>query len=274
MRAARPFSEWAERLDAACARSATLRTAHALAETPSTQDAPETRAAGPGTVVAAWRQTAGRGRFGRVWSDIATAGVAATFVVADQPSERLAIAGAVAAAEAAEAFLGTRAGIKWPNDVVVGGRKLAGVLIERGGGRALVGIGLNVAHRAFPPELEERATSLALLGAEPDRIEVLVALVAALDRALVATDGALVEAFLSRDALRGTRALFATPEGPVEGEVRAVDPMRGLVVRTESGERFLAARTTSVAEWARRTDAGPAAARLQEASVRPPMSGA
>jgi hypothetical protein len=53
-----------------------------------------------------------------------------------------------------------------------------------------------------------------------------------------------------RDALRGTRALFATPQGPVEGEVRSVDPMRGLVVRTASGEHFLPAQSTSVAEWA------------------------
>jgi hypothetical protein len=54
---------------------------------------------------------------------------------------------------------------------------------------------------------------------------------------------------LARDALRGHRALFATPDGPVEGEVRSIDPMRGLIVRTESGERFLPAVSTSVAEW-------------------------
>ncbi len=267
MSAARPFAEWSPALAEACAASATFRVAHALAETPSTQDAPETRAARPGTVVAAWRQTDGRGRFGRKWSDLATAGVAATFVVDDQPSERLAIAGAVAAAEAAEACLGRRVGLKWPNDVVFEGRKLAGVLIERGAGRALVGIGLNVAHRSFPPELEDRATSLALLGAEVDRLEVLRALVASLDRALVASDGRLVEAFLARDALGGTRALFATPEGPVEGEVRSIDPMRGLLVRTETGERFLPASSTSVAEWARVSRTSP-----QAGAAHPPMS--
>lgn len=246
---AAPFARWQPRLDAACAQAALLHRAIVLEETPSTQDAPETRSARPGTVVTAWRQTAGRGRFGRQWSDTATAGIAVTFVVDAQPAERLALAAAIAAAEAAESALGSRVGIKWPNDVVVGSRKLAGVLIETSSGRALVGIGLNVAQGAFEGELADRATSLAILGAAADRLDVLCALVSALDRALSAGDAALVEQFHARDALRGTRALFATPAGPVEGEVRSVDPMRGLVVRTESGEHFLPAQSTSVAEW-------------------------
>ena len=60
---------------------------------------------------------------------------------------------------------------------------------------------------------------------------------------------ATLSPFRRSGALRGTRALFATPEGPVEGEVVSIEPMRGLVVRTDSGERFLPALTTSVAEW-------------------------
>lgn len=248
-----PFAAWASRLGAACEATDLFRVVHALSETDSTQDAAETRAAHPGTVVTAWRQTAGRGRFGRQWADTASAGVAVTFVVDVQAAERLALAGAVAAAEAVESALGRPVGIKWPNDAVVDGRKLAGVLIEvigeRAAPRALVGIGINVAHERFEGELESRATSLAMLGARADRVDILCALIAALDRALVAPDARLVEAFLARDALRGTRALFSTPEGPVEGEVRSIDPMRGLVVRTGLGEQFLPAHSTSVAEW-------------------------
>lgn len=249
---AAPFSAWQPRLDACCASLQFIRSAVAIEQTASTQDAPEARAARPGTLVTAWRQTAGRGRFGRHWADTATEGVAASFVVESQPSERLALIGAVAAAEACEAALGARVGLKWPNDTVVGGRKLAGVLIERRGALAVVGIGINVAQRAFEGELESRATSLAMLGRAADRLDVIVELATALDRALAASDGGLIESFLSRDALRGTRVLFATPEGPVEGEVRSIDPMRGIVVRTEGGERFLPASSTSVAEWAGR----------------------
>lgn len=249
MSAAVPLAEWQPRLAQACTATALFRIVHVLAETPSTQDAPETRGADAGTVVAAWRQTAGRGRFGRQWVEESTAGVAVTFVIDAQRIERLALASAVAAAEACEVALGARVGIKWPNDIVVGGRKLAGVLVETRGDRAFVGIGINVQHARFNGELESRATSLAMLGAAVDRLTVLESLIAALDRAIPAPDAALVDAFLARDALRGTRTLFATPEGPVEGEVRSVDPMRGLVVRTESGERFLPAHSTSVAEW-------------------------
>lgn len=246
------FAEWPARLAATCDGCSVLRAAVALPETSSTQDAPETRDAAPGTLVTTWRQTAGRGRFGRHWEDTATAGVAATFVVDAQPAERLALAGAVASALACESALGRRTGIKWPNDIVVEGRKISGVLVERRDARAFIGIGINVAQQRFEGDLEARAASLAMLGARADRIEVLCALVSALDRALLASDLDLVEQFLARCALRGTRTLFSTPEGPVEGEVRSVDPMRGIVVRTASGERFLPAASTSVAEWGAR----------------------
>ena len=246
---ARPLSDWQPRLDAICAGSARFRSATVLEETLSTQDAPETRSAAPGSVVTAWRQTSGRGRFGRHWSDTGDQGVAVTFVIDAQPAERLALVGAVAAAEAAESALGAPVGVKWPNDIVIGGRKLAGVLIERSAGRVLMGIGLNVAQQAFAGELAPRATSLAMLGARVDRLDVLCALVTALDRALGAGDDDLLAQFHARDALRGTRALFSTPAGPVEGEVLSVDPMRGLRVRSDGREHFLPAQSTSVAEW-------------------------
>jgi len=257
------FAEWQGRLSAECMRLGQIRSAVALAETSSTQDAQETRAARAGTLVTAWRQTAGRGRFGRNWADTQTAGVAASFVVEAQAGERLALIGAVAAADACDAALGSSressresgqrasVGIKWPNDTVVDGKKLAGVLIERRGDVAVIGIGINVSQDRFEGELAHRATSLAILGARVDRIDVLTALLRALDVALTATDDDLIARFHARDALRGTRALFATPEGPLEGEVVSIDPMHGLMVRTDAGERFLPAASTSVAEWGR-----------------------
>ncbi len=243
------FASWQQQLDRACAQCVLVRRAVVLAETTSTQDAVETADAPSGTVITTWRQTSGRGRFGRQWIDTATSGVAATFVVDPQPLERLALVSAIAAAEACEATLGRRVGIKWPNDIMVDGRKLAGVLIEQRGARVLIGIGINVAHSRFEEDLESRATSMAMLGIAADRLHVICALISAIDRALVASDDALIEAFFPRDALRGTRALFSTPDGPIEGEVRSIDPLRGLMVRTESGDRFLPARSTSVAEW-------------------------
>jgi BirA family biotin operon repressor/biotin-[acetyl-CoA-carboxylase] ligase len=246
------IDDWRWRLAHGCADLRSIHSVVVLAETESTQDAPETRAAPAGTLVTAWRQTAGRGRFGRHWADTGEEGVAASFMVAAQAPERLALIGAVAAAEACASVLDSRAdevGIKWPNDTVVGGKKLAGVLVERRGDLAVIGIGINVAQRAFEGELAARATSLSILGTTPDRMDVLLALMRTLDDALDASDAHLAARFARRDALRGTRALFSTPEGPVEGEVVSLEPMRGLVVRTDSGERFLPALTTSVAEW-------------------------
>ncbi|HRQ74913.1 MAG TPA: hypothetical protein PK098_03240, partial [Phycisphaerales bacterium] len=113
-----------------------LRRIIVLRETDSTQDAAKRFGAQPGDVVTAGRQTAGRGRLGRAWADTVDAGVAVTMVVdcrSLRATEQLATIGAIAAACAVEAVMGARVGIKWPNDVVVDGRKLAGVLIEQSG---------------------------------------------------------------------------------------------------------------------------------------------
>jgi BirA family transcriptional regulator, biotin operon repressor / biotin---[acetyl-CoA-carboxylase] ligase len=145
-------------------------------------DAPE------GAVAVADEQTQGRGRLGRMW--VAPPGTSLLFSVVLRPevaTERLPTL-TVAAAEAAcevVARLGLDASVKPPNDVLVDGRKVAGVLAEASEGRVTLGIGLNVSQRA--DELPERpvfpATSLALeLGSDPDRRELLVELLLALER--------------------------------------------------------------------------------------------
>ncbi len=132
---------WTDRLQAVLTDPAgPLRRVIVVRETDSTQDAARRLGAEPGDVVVAWRQTSGRGRLGRAWADTGHEGIAVTFVIDAAPPERLAPACAVGAARAAEGLLALRGitgeargavGIKWPNDVVAGGRKLAGVLVER-----------------------------------------------------------------------------------------------------------------------------------------------
>lgn len=247
MRPQRPIEDWPAALESAAAACRHVRTVQLLRETTSTQDHARASGAPAGTAVVAFRQTAGRGRLGRAWADTAHEGVAATFVVDDRSPESLAMRSAVAAAAAARAFAGDAPGIKWPNDVVAGGRKLAGVLVERTEGRALVGIGINVLQAGFGPELAPHATSLAQLGAACDRLEVLATLFRALDDALEADDEHIYRTYRVLDRMCGNRTRFLTPEGPVEGTVRDVDPLRGLLVDTGSGTRFLPAATTSVA---------------------------
>lgn len=248
MRTQSPIERWPDAIEAAIAAAGPpLARLVLLRETASTQDHARDSGAAPGTVVVAWRQTAGRGRLGRAWADTGTDGVAATFVLPDMPPGSLAMRSAVAAATAVRSFMpGDAAGIKWPNDVVADGRKLAGVLVERTGGAALVGIGVNVLQREFPPPLDSTAASIAMLAEPPDRLAVLEALVRSVAAALAMDGPSLARTYRSLDRLAGRTCAFLTPGGRVEGIVEEVDPEAGIRVRTPAGPQFLPAQTTSV----------------------------
>lgn len=138
-----------------------------------------------GAVVVADEQTDGRGRLGRTWD--APAGSSLLFSIALEPAmpgERLPelslVAGA-AVAEAIAAQTGLAPTIKHPNDVLLGGRKVAGVLAEASGGHVVLGIGINVSQSAdeLPPGVD--ATSLRLAGAEVERSALLAAVLARLE---------------------------------------------------------------------------------------------
>jgi BirA family biotin operon repressor/biotin-[acetyl-CoA-carboxylase] ligase len=130
--------------------------------------------------------------------------------------------------------------LKWPNDVLVDGRKIAGVLVEgQIRGEALqslvVGVGLNVRARRFPEEIQGRATSLALLGAEPPREELAADLLAALGEGAARFEGdglaALAGELARRDWLRGRRVTV----GEIAGEAVGLDAEGRLLVRTDDG---------------------------------------
>ncbi len=181
-----------------------------------------------GTLVTAGAQTAGRGRQGRTW--LAPAGRALLCsIVIRNPPRLLPLAAGVAVAEIA----GPTAQIKWPNDVLVEGRKVAGILVE---GRpqehwAVLGIGLNVALRPddFPPELQATAGTL---GGEPADIEpTLCALLRGLERWVDAAPAAVLDAVRARDALLGRAVRWAAGHGRGAG----IDGDGRLVVETASG---------------------------------------
>ena len=125
-----------------------------------------------GLVILAEEQTAGRGRLDRVWQSPARAGVLMSFVLRPTTSPgtwpHLPLIAGLAALEAVIAVAHVDAALKWPNDVLVGARKLGGILTERVDDAVVVGIGVNVSTRAeeLPPE---GATSLALAGGVTDR---------------------------------------------------------------------------------------------------------
>jgi BirA family transcriptional regulator, biotin operon repressor / biotin---[acetyl-CoA-carboxylase] ligase len=183
-----------------------------------------------GALVTAASQSAGRGRQGRVWTTQPGAAVAMSLVLRDLPP-LLPLAAAVAVAEA----IGDHARIKWPNDVLAGGRKVAGILAEGRPheGWAVLGIGVNVAVRVadLPPELHDRAGTLGreLRDVEP----FLSSLLAALDRALVLPTGELLAAWRARDALLDAEVSWTGGTGVARG----IDGEGRLVVELADGGR-------------------------------------
>jgi len=199
-----------------------------------------------GTVVVAEQQTAGRGRQGRGWS--APSGRALTLsAIVRLPGpalEQLPLAMAVAVCEACEAVAAVSCRIKWPNDVWIDARKVAGVLIEARplDGWAVIGIGLNVdtAPGEFPPELRNTAASLrSATDRATDREAALDALLARLAAWLPRLESGrtVATAFRERDALDGERIAWTAGGARQTGEARGIDDDGALVVFTDAGER-------------------------------------
>ena len=207
-----------------------------------------------GLIVTADEQTAGRGRRGHSW--FGPPGTSLLYSALVRPfggDPLLALAVPLAVCEAAESLTDVRCQVKWPNDVWVENRKLAGALVEAqpaphipageaeemGGdaGWAVIGIGLNVTVSTsdFPPELSETATSLAIASGEPDLpvAEALAAVNEGLTRWAGAEAKAVISAFRDRDALAGRRISWAGGEGVAAG----IDESGHLLVETSAGER-------------------------------------
>jgi BirA family transcriptional regulator, biotin operon repressor / biotin---[acetyl-CoA-carboxylase] ligase len=211
-----------------------------------------------GTVVTASEQTAGRGRQGRAWT--APAGKALLYSAVLRPLDErhltlpLAIPLAVCAA-AEDLQPGIECGVKWPNDVWVQGRKLAGVLIEARpqDGWAVLGVGLNlsIAPNEFPPDLRETAVSIvdpstagrgesrrsllavAPSGLPPTPLTAAAVLSRHLNRWVEADQTTVLSAWRERDALRGREVAWDGGSGVADG----VDDRGYLLVLTTAGDR-------------------------------------
>lgn len=251
-----PLHRWADVLQSAidATPGCIVSRAVVLAETESTQDAALRMCGGSaGLAVLAGRQTAGRGRLGRVWSDGDGAALAVTLVLnaAAQDPARVALAAGVAAAETCDAEAGAgRIGLKWPNDVVErsGGGKLAGVLVESRDGLLLLGVGINTSGTSdewLAHGVHGAVSLAALCGREVDRVAIAAVFLARLSALLGSGDRSLLAAWRSRDVLTGTRGAFEHNGARYEGMVESIDPTLTLVVRTAEGLVRLPALTTS-----------------------------
>jgi BirA family biotin operon repressor/biotin-[acetyl-CoA-carboxylase] ligase len=194
---------------------------------PSTQEL--VRGLGEGAVAACEQQTAGRGRMGRTWASPWGAGVLFSIALIPRtPPDRLPPLGLVVAEAVCEATW-PDAAVRWPNDVVVAGRKLAGVLAELREGRLVVGIGVNANLTAdeLPPDTRVPATSLRILrGAPVDRAQLLADLIAAIEARYRRFEEHGFTG-LERDELRGREVELA---GGARGRCDGVDAQGRLVV--------------------------------------------
>ena len=203
-----------------------------------------------GAVLIAEHQTAGRGRQGRGWSASPRAQITMSVGVSvvDVPVEGwgwLSLAAGVAIVDAVAPLLdaaGVRAGLKWPNDVLVDGGKLAGILAEVARPVVVIGLGLNVTQS--PDEVDgPGATSLLDLGVpSPDRNRLVCALLRELGRRIVAwrgargADWALAADYRERSLTIGTRVRAHLPgRKEVVGTASGIDDQGRLCLETESG---------------------------------------
>lgn len=230
-----------------------------LPQTGSTQDIAREWAlddrdpAPPGAVVIAEEQTAGRGRQGRTWLAPPGSSIMLSAVLhPDLPPEHLlrcTMAAGLAVLEAVKPLLGDAVTLKWPNDIVIGRKKLCGVLSEASWigaelGAVIVGIGLNVRTRFEGTEFPTPATSIdAELGYSVNRYDVLRALLARLDHwAARISDPVLFETWRTNLGTLGKPVTVHSgppdsPSATFSGIAESVDETGALLVRLESGER-------------------------------------
>ena len=201
-----------------------------------------------GTLVIADEQTAGRGRRGRGWISPAGEGVFMSLILRPQshPSEvaRLSMQTALAVALSIAQTTGLDARIKWPNDIVCGGRKVCGMLLEMNADEQAVhdvvaGIGINVHQTQFAPEIAQTASSLDLLsGKRVCRAALVRAFLEAFERTeALAAQGALMDAYRARSATLGQRVQVIAPAGSFTGTALEVTDSGSLIVEDEEGQR-------------------------------------
>jgi BirA family transcriptional regulator, biotin operon repressor / biotin---[acetyl-CoA-carboxylase] ligase len=203
-----------------------------------------------GTVVVADEQTAGQGRHGRRWHSEPNAGLYVSIVLrpdlAPDSLPVLTLALGLAVADAIAEATSLQCDLRWPNDVMLDSRKVAGILVHLLDFAAITGIGVNVNHSAFPPDLSAEATSLRIAGRRRySREQLLVALLNSIDRyqsTLAGKDGK--QRILSMFSLRSSyardkRVKVEQGTGVLEGVTAGLDASGFLILRKDDGTEDL-----------------------------------
>jgi BirA family biotin operon repressor/biotin-[acetyl-CoA-carboxylase] ligase len=182
-----------------------------------------------GDVVVADEQTAGQGRHGHTWYSAPALGLYCSIVL--EPKPLLTLALGLATAEA----IGVPCDLRWPNDVMIRDRKVAGILVQLVEGKAIAGIGINLNHTEFPPELE--ATSLRVeTGHETYPDDLLDPLLAAVDTYTKLEPEDILKLFTRASSYAsGRRVSVTVPDGILHGTTRGLNADGYLIVRKDDG---------------------------------------
>lgn len=205
-----------------------------------------------GATLIARAQTGGRGRRGRQWDSPAGQGLWLSMVLrlAQAARQTLSFAAALAVSDACEAVCGVTPQIKWPNDLLLDGRKISGILIEMEGDAAVLGIGVNLRQRAedFPETLRARAGSLlSQTGADISPEAFLPPLLDAIEKRVQQED--VLHAYTMRCVTLGSEVRVLGTDGSFFGTAQALDATGGLIVLdTEGVRRLVLAGDVSIRE--------------------------
>ncbi len=183
-----------------------------------------------GRVIVADEQTAGMGRHGRTWHSAAGEGLYVSIVMAPVPLLTLALGLAV------RHVIGEQADLRWPNDVLLRERKVAGILAQAEGDAVIAGIGINVKQTSFPEGLDTPATSLALEGIEMTREALLKALLPAVERCAALSPEEILSQFSSASSYVTGRRVRADGR---EGVTCGLDSQGFLRLREDSGSETI-----------------------------------
>ena len=187
----------------------------------------------PGRIVGAEEQTAGMGRQGRSWISEAGAGLYVSMVLAAKPVPVIMLSLGLGARDALASVSKLNVDLRWPNDVLLNGKKCAGVLAQLEGNTIIAGVGINVSQTDFSGDLETPATSLLLEGVRIAREDLLVALVASVDRYTRLSPEEILRQFTDASSyVSGKRVRVDTG---LEGITCGLDPAGFLRVREDNG---------------------------------------
>ena len=189
----------------------------------------------PGTVVLAGEQTAGQGRHGHSWHSEEGAGIYCSLVL--EPAPLLTLALGLATQSAILDATGISCDLRWPNDVMLGGKKVAGILVQLVNEKAIAGIGINVSQDSFPPELAPLATSLKNhTGKDVCVTDIVIALLREIESFTQEDTESILRLFTHASSYAaGRRVTVQQPDGIIEGVTAGLDPSGFLIVRKDDG---------------------------------------